>query len=314
MSDVRYTEISAEEEGQRLDNYLMRVLKGVPKSHIYRIIRAGEVRINKKRAQAASRLHQGDSVRIPPVRISQDKEIHVGERLEQRLREAIIFEDNSLMVINKPAGIAVHGGSGLSLGVIEALRKTRSDISYLELVHRLDKETSGCLLLAKKRSMLRAIQGLLEAREVNKTYWALVADPWQGKKTITVDVALEKNILKSGERIVVAKNEGKPSQTHFKLLENYQQACWVEASPKTGRTHQIRVHCAYLGHAIVGDEKYGKPIELEGLEAIKSRLYLHARAIQFNLNGENYLFEANLDERFAETLKRLRARSLLTYG
>lgn len=313
MSDVRYTEINAEEEGQRLDNYLMRILKGVPKSHIYRIIRGGEVRINKKRAQASSRLAQGDRVRIPPVRTSQEKEVYVSEKLEQRLIESIIFEDKSLLVINKPAGIAVHGGSGVSLGVIEALRKTRDDLPYLELVHRLDKETSGCLLLAKKRSMLRSIQALLEAREVTKTYWALVANPWEGKKTAVVDVALQKNILKSGERIVVINQEGKPSLTNFKLLENYKQACWVEASPKTGRTHQIRVHSAYLGHAIVGDEKYGKPLELEGLEAIKSRLYLHARAIQFNLSGENYRFEANLDDRFAETLKRLRARSLLTY-
>lgn len=313
MNDVRYTEISAEEEGQRLDNYLMRILKGVPKSHIYRIIRSGEVRINKKRVQVSSRLVQGDSVRIPPVRTAQNKEIHVGAKLEQRLRDSVIFEDNSLLVINKPAGIAVHGGSGLSLGVIEALRKTRDDLSYLELVHRLDKETSGCLLLAKKRSMLRAIQALLEAREVNKMYWALLHHPWQGKKTITVDAALEKNILKSGERIVAVSEEGKASQTRFKLLENYQQACWVEAAPKTGRTHQIRVHSAYLGHAIVGDEKYGKSEPIEGLET-KPRLYLHARAIQFNLNGKNYLFEANLDERFAETLKRLRARSSLTHG
>lgn len=314
MSDVRYTEISAEEDGQRLDNYLMRILKGVPKSHIYRIIRAGEVRVNKKRAQASSRLAEGDSVRIPPVRTTQNKEIYVGEKLEQQLNASVIFEDNSLLVINKPAGIAVHGGSGLSLGVIEALRKTRHDLSYLELVHRLDKETSGCLLLAKKRSMLRSIQALLEAREVNKTYWALVYTPWQGKRAVVVDAALEKNTLKSGERMVVVNEEGKASQTHFRLLENYQQACWVEASPKTGRTHQIRVHSAHLGHAIVGDEKYAKPEHIEGLESIKSRLYLHARAIQFNLNGTKYLFEANLDERFAETLKRLRARSLLTHG
>ncbi len=151
MSDVSYAEINAEEEGQRLDNYLIRILKGVPKSHIYRIIRSGEVRINKKRAQAASRLAQGDLIRIPPIRTSVEKEIHVSDRFEQRLRESIIFEDKSLLVINKPAGIAVHGGSGLSLGVIEALRKTRDDLPYLELVHRLDKETSGCLLLAKKR-------------------------------------------------------------------------------------------------------------------------------------------------------------------
>lgn len=313
MSDVHYTEINENEEGQRLDNYLMRILKGVPKSHIYRIIRSGEVRVNKKRAKISSRLIQGDLIRIPPVRVAEDKDIQVNEQLDKRLRDSIIFEDNQLLVINKPIGIAVHGGSGLSLGVIEALRKMRSDLSYLELVHRLDKETSGCLLLAKKRSMLRAIQALLVSREVKKTYWALVHEPWQGKKTILVDAPLEKNILKSGERIVTVNKNGKPSQTQFKLLENYKQASWVEASPQTGRTHQIRVHSAHLGHAIVGDEKYGKQVQLEGLETIKTRLYLHARAIQFTLDGKPYSFEANLDERFAETLKRLRARSLLTY-
>ncbi|CEK09816.1 RluA family pseudouridine synthase [Legionella hackeliae] len=313
MSDVRYTEINSEEEGQRLDNYLVRVLKGVPKSHIYRIIRAGEVRVNKKRAQASLRLTEGDVVRIPPVRVSEEKQIFVGSKLEQQLQESILFEDGALLVINKPVGIAVHGGSGLSLGVIEALRKTRTDLTYLELVHRLDKETSGCLVLAKKRSMLRAIQALLEARKVQKIYWALLSDPWQDKKTVLVDAPLLKNKLKSGERIVNVHPEGKSSQTIFKLLENFQQACLVEASPKTGRTHQIRVHSAHLGHAIVGDEKYGKAVQLEGLETIKSRLYLHARAIQFNLDGKNYLFEANLDDRFVETLKRLRARNLLTH-
>ncbi|MDI9819119.1 MULTISPECIES: RluA family pseudouridine synthase [unclassified Legionella] len=315
MSDVRYTEIGAEEEGQRLDNYLTRILKGVPKSHIYRIIRSGEVRVNKGRAQASLRLTQGDCIRIPPVRVSQSKESpFIGNKLSLKLQESILFEDNSLLVINKPAGIAVHGGSGVDLGVIEAFRKIRSDLSYLELVHRLDKETSGCLLLAKKRSMLRSIHALLEAREVHKTYWALLMYPWQDKKNRVVTAALEKNIVKSGERIVTVSPEGKPSETAFKLLENYQQACWVEASPKTGRTHQIRVHSAHLAHPIAGDEKYGKPVQIEGLELLKSRLYLHARAIQFNLNGKNYLFEADLDEQFAETLKILRARSSLGHG
>ena len=304
---VRYVEISAEEGGQRLDNYLLRVLKGVPKSHIYRIIRGGEVRINKKRAQPSSRLCEGDQVRIPPVRTSQDKEVHVGPRLAQRLLESIIFEDNHLLVVIKPAGIAVHGGSGLSLGVIEALRKTRTDLPYLELVHRLDKDTSGCLVLAKKRSTLRSIQALLEAREVSKTYWALVCHPWQGKKSVIVDVALEKNTLSSGERIVRVNAAGKASETCFKLLENYRQACWVEACPKTGRTHQIRVHSTYLGHPIVGDNKYGgDDLLIDGLDAGKQRLYLHARAIQFTLNGNNHVFQAELDERFAETLKLLR--------
>ncbi len=310
MSDVRYTVINAEEDGQRLDNYLMRILKGVPKSHVYRIIRGGEVRVNKKRAQPSSRICAGDSIRIPPVRTSPDKDVHVGPRLTARLLDSIIYEDDHLLVVNKPAGIAVHGGSGLSLGVIEALRQTRTDLPYLELVHRLDKETSGCLLLAKKRSMLRAVQALLAARTVTKTYWALVCHPWEGKKSVTVEVALEKNTLKSGERMVRVSEAGKASMTSFKLLENYQQSCWVEAMPKTGRTHQIRVHAAYLHHPIVGDQKYGGQLALDGIDAKKSRLYLHARAIQFNLNDKNYMFQADLDERFAETLKQLRVRSM----
>lgn len=310
MSEVSYKEISYEEAGQRLDNYLIRILKGVPKSHIYRIIRGGEVRVNKKRAQVNSKLHTGDMIRIPPVRISEPKDPFVGDALAKRLKDCILFEDSCFLVMNKPAGIAVHGGSGLSLGVIEALRKMRQDLAYLELIHRLDKDTSGCLLLAKKRSTLRAMHALLEAREVQKTYWALLTHRWEGKKQRIVSAALEKNILKSGERVVSVNDEGKASETVFKLLENYQQACWVEASPKTGRTHQIRVHSAHLGHVIVGDEKYGSLAgEVEGIDN-HQRLYLHARAIQFELNGVKHSFQANTDDLFSDTLKQLRARSV----
>ncbi|MCE3045855.1 MULTISPECIES: RluA family pseudouridine synthase [Legionella] len=308
MNDVRYLEVTANEEGQRLDNYLMRVLKGVPKSHIYRIIRSGEVRINKKRAEASSRLKEGDILRIPPVRVSQEKEIFVGDRMEQRLRKSIIYEDSELLVINKPAGIAVHGGSGLNLGVIEALRKIRTDLHYLELVHRLDRETSGCLLLAKKRSALRLIQAQLESREVKKIYWALLQNSWADEKKILVDAPLKKNNLQSGERVVVVHPEGKPSQTTFRLLENYTDACWIEASPKTGRTHQIRVHSAHIKHPIAGDEKYGgRRLSYDFIQD-RSRLYLHARAIQFNLKDKKLCFEAELDEQFSQTLKFLRTR------
>jgi len=313
MSDVRYNEITSDDAGQRLDNYLMRILKGVPKSHIYRIIRAGEVRVNKKRAKPLTRLEQGDLVRIPPVRVSTEKSVYVGERLEQRLNESIIYEDSGLLVINKPAGIAVHGGSGLSLGVIEALRKIRQDLSYLELIHRLDRETSGCLLLAKKRSVLREVQALLAAREVKEIYWAILLKPWTGEKKQLVDVPLEKNTLQSGERMVRVSEQGKPSQTSFRLLENYNEACWVEASPKTGRTHQIRVHSAWLGHPIIGDEKYGSVEADNALNLGKTRLYLHARAIQFNLGEQKHHFETSPDERFSETLKQFRARSVISH-
>lgn len=311
MSDVTYKEINNEEDGQRLDNYLIRVLKGVPKSHIYRIIRGGEVRINKKRCQAGSRLHSGDSVRIPPIRMTESREPFVSNILAKKLKDAIIFEDNALLVINKPAGVAVHGGSGLSYGVIEALRKIRSDLSYLELIHRLDKDTSGCLLLAKKRSALRAIHALFEAKMVQKTYWALLTHPWEGKRKITVSAALKKNVMQSGERMVFVQEEGKASETNFSLLENYVQSCWVEASPKTGRTHQIRVHSAHIGHVIIGDGKYGSLAgDVDDVDN-DNRLYLHARAIQFELNGVVRLFQADLDEQFSKTIQQLRNRSLV---
>jgi 23S rRNA pseudouridine955/2504/2580 synthase len=309
MSDVKYKTISQEEDGQRLDNYLMRVLKGVPKSHIYRIIRSGEVRVNKGRAKPSTKIAVGDSIRIPPMRMTERGQVNVSESLSERLQKSFLFEDTRLMVINKPAGIAVHGGSGLSLGVIEAIRASRPDIPYIELAHRLDKETSGCLVLAKKRSVLRAIQADLSDKKVYKRYWALLDAPWKGKNKVEVDTPLEKNILKSGERMVAANESGKPSQTVFKLLENFDDACLVEASPKTGRTHQIRVHAAYLGYPIIGDEKYGGTIPDSIKMKRKHRLYLHARSIQFNLGDEPFKIEAELDEQFTQTLDQLRLRS-----
>jgi 23S rRNA pseudouridine955/2504/2580 synthase len=308
MSDVQYQHVTQEEAGQRLDNYLMRFLKGVPKSHVYRIIRSGEVRVNKKRAQPSSRVEDGDMIRIPPVRYTTPSEVHVGKVLTERLHASIVHEDGSLLVVNKPSGIAVHGGSGLSLGVIEALRKTRPDLAYLELVHRLDKETSGCLLLAKKRSVLRAIQALFTSRQVTKTYWTLLDGAWVGRETCVVNASLEKNTLHSGERVVrVNEIVGKAAETRFQLLENYSQACWVEATPKTGRTHQIRVHSAHLEHPILGDEKYATcESALLSKKIIPQRLYLHARAIRFNLNDVLYQFQADLDEKFTQALHVLR--------
>jgi 23S rRNA pseudouridine955/2504/2580 synthase len=308
MTDVRYIEIQADEEGQRLDNYLLRILKGVPKSHVYRIIRGGEVRVNKKRAKPDTRLIAQDIVRIPPLRFAEAKETFVGQSLKDRLIRCITYEDEHFLVVNKPSGLAVHGGSGLSFGLIEGFRKIRTDLHYLELVHRLDKETSGCLLLAKKRSVLRALQALFESRKIQKTYWALLAHPWVGKPTALVDVALEKNTLVSGERMVRAYAEGKASQTTFRLLENFRNTCLVEATPKTGRTHQIRVHSTHLGHPIIGDEKYGGTGLAIDLPTMKKRLYLHAHAIQFNLYGKDFAFAAELDHDFAKALKSLRTQ------
>lgn len=310
MTGVKYTEISPDEAGQRLDNYLFRVLKGVPKSFIYRIIRSGEVRINKKRAKQTTRLESGDLIRIPPVRTSTSTDPIIGQALAKVLNEAVIYEDDKLLVLNKPSGLAVHGGSGLNLGLIEALRKIRCDLKYLELVHRLDKETSGCLLIAKKRSVLKEIQKQLTDRTVQKIYWALLNGAWSKKKnSISVDAALKKNLLQSGERMVVTSDEGKQSYTHFKLLENFTEACLVEALPKTGRTHQIRVHAAHLGHPIAGDEKYGGMAPFSDVSKRNVRLYLHARQIQFTLNSETYKFQAELDEKFTQILKQLHLRS-----
>jgi 23S rRNA pseudouridine955/2504/2580 synthase len=313
MTDVRYLEINLEEEGQRLDNYLLRVLKGVPRSHVYRIVRGGEVRVNKKRAKVSLRLSCGDMVRIPPLRISETQSVSVGSALAKSLQESIIYEDDALLVINKPSGLAVHGGSGLSVGVIEALRKTRQDLPYLELVHRLDKETSGCLLLAKKRSMLRAIQALLETRQIKKTYWAVLCGVWEYTPSLQVNLPLKKNTLQSGERIVVISEDGKESNTNFKLLAKSVDASWVEVTPKTGRTHQIRVHSSSLGHPIIGDHKYSQISVLSPalrsqvqkpkvLHSDAKRLYLHARSLSFQINGKDYCFTAEVDSGYAQML------------
>jgi 23S rRNA pseudouridine955/2504/2580 synthase len=308
MSNVQYQTVIAEEVGQRLDNYLLRVLKGVPRSHIYRLIRGGEVRINKKRAKPSTRLVLDDLIRIPPVRTTPEKTVFVSQRTQASLLASIVHEDAQFIVLNKPAGIAVHGGSGVSLGVIEALRALRPELAYLELVHRLDRDTSGCLLLAKKRSVLRAIQAELVARRVDKQYWAISYGHWQGQTTCQVKVPLQKNTLQSGERMVRVDPQGKPSDTLFRLLENFSDACWLEVHPKTGRTHQIRVHSAYLGHAIIGDDKYASQHSAQQFTQLSPRLYLHARSIRFNLNGIEYVFQAELDTAFAQALALLRHR------
>lgn len=308
MNKVYYYEITDEESGQRLDNLLIRILKGVPKSRIYRLIRCKEIKVNDKRAEVSTRLVSGDKVRIPPIRVSHEKTVEVSEPLVKQLQKAVIFEDNELIVLNKPSGLAVHGGSGLSLGLIEALRQSRPQMKWLELVHRLDKETSGCILVAKKRSCLRLLQQFLMERKMEKTYWALLAHPWDGEKVKVVTQPLQKNVLKSGERVVVISANGKEAETEFRLIENFQDACLVEIFPKTGRTHQIRVHSAFLGHPIIGDNKYGTTFKPVGLE--KMRLYLHARAIQFKIDDRTHHYQASIDSIFIEALMQLRARRL----
>lgn len=307
MSEVFYQTILEDEAGQRLDNYLFRKLKGVPKSRIYRIIRAGEVRINKKRAKPDYRLQVDDLVRIPPIRqASPQTPRPISTRGMPDLADFLIYEDNRLMVINKPAGLAVHGGSGIQLGLIEMVRHLRSDLHYIELVHRLDKETSGCLILAKKRSMLRLLQAEIRERRVQKHYQAILSGTWQDKKQIEVKEPLKKSVLSSGERMVFVDPEGKPSHTSFKLVENYQLACLVDAQIHTGRTHQIRVHSQFIGHPIIGDEKYRlKSLISEKLPKPR-RLYLHASEISFTLEAKKYRFEAPVDVSFEQFISQLK--------
>ena len=279
---VQYVEINEKHEGQRIDNFLIAVLKGVPKSRIYRMLRKGEVRVNKKRCKATVRLAMNDLVRIPPLRmdVRVDK-VFVPQRLRKSLVDNILYEDASLLVLNKPSGFPVHGGSGVQSGIIEALREISPEHRFLELVHRLDKDTSGCLIVAKKRSALRKLHEYFRGDGVSKTYIALLVGSWQQKKQ-WVDVPLLKNINKSGERMVIVSPQGKQAETAFRRLKVYKTATLVEAQPKTGRTHQIRVHAKWLGHPIVGDERYD---ETESVNLFKAngfnRLMLHAHQLTF---------------------------------
>ena len=282
LPKVQFIEITDAHEGQRVDNFLMKSLKGVPKSRIYRIIRKGEVRINKGRCDAKRKLKLGDIVRIPPVRVTEEKElVSAPAYLIASLKRDILFEDDVILVVNKPSGFAVHGGSGISSGVIEALRELRPESRFLELVHRLDRDTSGCLIIAKKRSALRTLHEYFRGSGVKKNYLALLQGRWE-KQKIIVDQPLLKNVSHGGERMVKISSAGKSSQTLFRRLTLYHDATLVEASPFTGRTHQIRVHAAWLGHAIIGDQRYGEEeINKRFRKRGFKRLFLHAYKLQF---------------------------------
>jgi len=281
---VQCVDISTEQAGQRIDNFLLRILKGVPKSRIYRLLRKGEVRVNKGRIKPEYRLKSGDRVRIPPVRVTQSTPASPGGRSVQKLADAVLYEDERLLVLNKPAGMAVHGGSGLSYGVIEALRVLRPQAPYLELVHRLDRGTSGCLLIAKRRSELRMLHDLLRKGEVNKRYLLLVQGDWS-QGPYRVNAALKKNLLHGGERVVRVDEDGKTALTHFHFLDSYEDASLMEAELKTGRTHQIRVHAAHAGHPLAGDDKYGdKDFNRRMRRLGLKRLFLHAQTVDFEDN------------------------------
>ncbi|MGS2720054.1 23S rRNA pseudouridine(955/2504/2580) synthase RluC [Paraglaciecola aestuariivivens] len=307
---VQFVDIDPSLEGQRIDNYLRTFLKGVPKSLIYRILRKGEVRVNKKRVKPEYKLKANDQLRIPPIRVSEPTELP-STNLDKVsvLEHCILFEDDWLIVLNKPSGTAVHGGSGLSFGVIEALRALRPQQKFLELVHRLDRDTSGCLLVAKKRSALKVLHEQLRDKKVDKRYQALVAGEWAANR-FKVKAPLLKNTLKSGERVVLVDEEGKPSETRYRVLESFAQGTLVEASPITGRTHQIRVHCLHAGHPIGGDNRYGDQAfdELAKQRGL-NRLFLHAHSLAFihPSTEQRVSFKAPLDPSLISVLKRFRS-------
>ena len=304
---VEYVRVSEDEAGQRLDNFLLARLKGVPKSHVYRLLRKGEVRVNKGRAKPDYRVEPGDEVRLPPVRRPEPGETPPrGRNAGLRLESCIIHEDDRLIVLDKPTGIAVHGGSGLSHGVIEALRSARPDAPYLELVHRLDRETSGCLLIAKRRSTLRALHELLREGRVEKRYLALVKGRWE-----LGEVRLEDRLRKTvrgGERIVTVDETGKTAASIFRPVEIGSAASLLEVRIMTGRTHQIRVQAAEAGHPLAGDERYGdrdynRRMKQLGLE----RLFLHAASVGWEdpVSGEWRVYSTPLPDDLGEVLSSL---------
>ena len=296
---VQRVTVTDAEEGQRVDNFLSSRMKGIPRSHLYKVLRSGEVRVNGGRVKASTRLSEGDEVRIPPIKQpAPGEEVTVNDGLIQRMRDAVLFEDEAIIVINKPSGMAVHGGSGISLGLIEVARRTWPKDSKLELVHRLDRDTSGCLLLARTRPALLDLQRQLRDHLMSKEYTALCVGRWP-KQVRVVDAPLERNQLKSGERMVKVSGEGKAAESRFKILQHLRSATLLSIQIVSGRTHQIRVHAQLVGHPLAGDEKYGdddanRELRKQGLK----RIFLHAGRVQFRhpISGDLVEVTADLPE------------------
>ena len=300
LTKVRKISIDSELAGQRIDNFLRRELPGVPKSRLYRLLRRGEVRVNGGRIKAEYKLQEGDEVRLPPVRLRPEA-VEPSAAMTSRVTDRVIFEDKRLLVIDKPTGIAVHGGSGISHGVIELLRHARPDLRDLSLVHRLDRETSGCLVLAKRRSALRSLHALFREGVVEKNYLALTIGDWQlGEQLIDAPLLVQNR--SGGERHVIVNKEGKSAQTRIQLSRTYGQYSLVQCSPLTGRTHQIRVHAQHVGFPLAGDERYGDAEENKKAKALGlPRLFLHAQSIAFPDSSGN---EQHFTTPLAEDLER----------
>jgi len=311
-SSVQFIEITAANAGQRLDNFLLSIEKGVPKSRIYRALRKGEVRVNKGRKKQTYKLELGDSVRVPPLHTSENTSLTtVSESIRKQLNNSVLLEDDDLLILNKPSGLAVHAGSGIEQGIIEALRITRAELPYLELVHRLDRDTSGCLLLAKNRLALLNLQQQMIEHDINKRYLTLLKDNW-GTEEKRIIEPLQKNTVSSGERMVRVDPDGKYAETLFIPLTQFNHAQLTEVVLFTGRTHQIRVHAAHIGHPLAGDDKYGqrdfnKTMKKVGLK----RLFLHAwkLGISHPSSHEPLLIEAPIPEHLQHIINQLKASS-----
>jgi 23S rRNA pseudouridine955/2504/2580 synthase len=305
----QFLNIDADRSEQRIDNFLFSQLKTIPKSRIYRALRGGEIRVNKKRVKAEYRLQGGDIIRLPPFKMVTSAPTVVRSHEFAPLLKRIIYEDADLLVLNKPPGMAVHGGTDTSFGVIDALRQARPEIKNLELVHRLDKGTSGCLIIAKNRTALKYLHELMRESQVEKEYLCLVKGVWPAGGKRHVKVALKKNILQSGERMVRVDSSGKEAHTEFSVVETFKNCSLVKARLHTGRTHQIRVHLAHIGYPLVGDDKYGDwefTKQLRNHTGLK-RMFLHAQQISFKLpNSEKTItIEAPLDKDLSQCLQQL---------
>lgn len=312
---VRRVRIMAEDAGQRIDNFLVRECKGVPKSHIYRVLRSGEVRVNGGRISQTYRLQEGDEVRIPPLRVG-EKPTAPGPVSAFRHAFSVIFEDDALLVIDKPAGLAVHGGSGISFGVIELLRQQRPEARFLELAHRLDRETSGLLMIGKRRSALNRVQDAMRAGRMEKRYLAMVAGRWMNPVQ-HIKLALHKYLTPEGERRVSVSPDGKPSHSIVRLVQRWERFSLVEVELKTGRTHQIRVHMQSQGFPLLGDDKYGdfalnKELTHEGLP----RMFLHAAHLRLEhpVTGEMLELDSSLPPDLEQFQKSVDASQKRDYG
>lgn len=313
---ANWLEVGEEAEGQRIDNFLLRTCKGVPKSHVYRILRSGEVRVNKGRVGPEYRLHIGDKVRVPPIRLAASTTVAAQAAIPPR-DFVIVFEDEALLVVDKPSGIAVHGGSGVSFGVIEQLRRQRPEARMLELAHRLDRETSGLLIIAKKRSALTRLHDDFREGSVNKRYLALVRGRW-GNPLQHVRLSLLKYLTAGGERRVSVSAEGKEAHSIVRLLARWENVSLVEVELKTGRTHQIRVHLAHLGFPLAGDDKYGdfpwnKDLQKAGLR----RMFLHAAKLDFFHpleRARKIVLEAALPKELRNFIEQLDVHEKREYG